>query len=184
MKPQDKEFDGSCSLFKTHQLLQYVAGNDIWLTQFKLISLDHINVIELLLKTLCALGICFDISGTFPAYMAGVFSSYFAVTLCIAKTSSTILVPLLKRNGNLMIGPFMFTLSGEEHTDDDDFLYYEISYEDISIPFHIIVIHATRECYPESNLNFVEFIWKYLAVVKFKMSAIFVVPFTTPKMFS
>ena len=75
----------------------------------------------------------------------------------------------------------MPTLRGEEHTDNDDFLYYEISYEGISIPFRIIVMDATKECYPESNLNFVEFIWKYLAVVKFKMYAIVVVPFATPK---
>jgi hypothetical protein len=81
-----------------------------------------------------------------------------------------------------MIEPFTFTLSGEENTDDDDFLYYEISYEDISIPFHIIVIDTTKECYPEYNLNFVEFIWKYLAVVKFKTYAIVAVHFTTPKM--
>jgi hypothetical protein len=64
-----------------------------------------------------------------------------------------------------MIGSFTF----KEHTDGDDFLYYDISYKDISIPFHIIVIDATKKCYPECNLNFVEFIWKYLAAVKFKM---------------
>jgi hypothetical protein len=106
--------------------------------------------------------------------MAGVLSSYIAATLCIAKTSSTILDTLLKRNKdqtrNFMVGPFTFKLSEEEYT-DDDFLYYEISYEDISIPFHIIIIDATKKCDPRSNLNFVEFIWKYLASVKFKIYA-------------
>jgi hypothetical protein len=75
----------------------------------------------------------------------------------------------------------MFKLSEEENNDDDDCMFYDIIYEDISIPFHILVIDTTKECGPRSNLNFVEFIWKYLAVIKFKMYAIVAMPFNTPK---
>ena len=97
MKPQGREFDGSSSLFETHQLLKTIAGYGIWLTKFKPINHEHRNFIELLLQTLCTLGICCAISGIYTAYIAGVFSSYFAVTLCIAKGNSTILNPLLRK---------------------------------------------------------------------------------------
>jgi hypothetical protein len=100
MKPQGKESNGSSSLFEKHQLLQSIAENDIWLTELELLYHDHLNFVKLLLQTLCTLGICCTPSGTYPAYMTGIFSSYFAVTLLIAKTNSTILEPLLKRNGN------------------------------------------------------------------------------------
>jgi hypothetical protein len=71
-----------------------------------------------------------------------------------------------------VIGPFTFKLHEEENNDDDDYMFYDITYKDISIPFHILVIDTTKECEPRSNLNVVEFIWKYLAVVKFKMYAL------------
>jgi hypothetical protein len=56
----------------------------------------------------------------------------------------------------------------------------EIKYEDVLIPFQIILNDAAKECSPKCNLNFVKFIWKYLAAVKFKMYAIVAVPFDTP----
>jgi hypothetical protein len=126
MKLQGKEFDRSCSLFKTHQLLQCVAGNDIWLTQFKVIHHDHLKFIRTLLKFLCLLGICCVISGTNPAYIAGVFSSYFAVT-CVVKTNSIFLDCLFTRSRKFKIGPFTFQPNEEKHNDDDH-TYYKITY--------------------------------------------------------
>jgi hypothetical protein len=79
-----------------------------------------------------------------------------------------------------VIGPFTIKLS-EEENNDNNYMFYNITYEDILIPFHILVINEMEECEPCSNLNFVEFIWKYLAVVKFKMCAIVAITFDTPK---
>jgi hypothetical protein len=110
MKPQGTDFDGSSSLFEMHQLLKTIAGNDIWLTKFRPINHEHRNFTELLLQTLCTVGICCAISGPYPAYIAGIFSSYCAVTLCITKTNSTILDSLLRRTQNFIIGPFTFKL--------------------------------------------------------------------------
>jgi len=57
MKPQGKEFDGSSSLFETHQNLQPYAGNSIWLTQFQPKKQEHLNFLRLVqgkfLKTDC-----------------------------------------------------------------------------------------------------------------------------------
>ena len=79
-----------------------------------------------------------------------------------------------------MTGPFTIKLREEEENDDDN-VFYNITYEDILIPFHILVINAMKECEPRSNLIFVALIWKYLAVVKFKMYAIVTIPLDTPK---
>ena len=44
MKPQDKKFDGSSSLFETRQLLENYAGNAVWLTQFRPVKQDHVTL--------------------------------------------------------------------------------------------------------------------------------------------
>jgi hypothetical protein len=177
MKPQGNEFDGSSTLFETHQLLQSIAGNDIWLTELELINREHLSVVQQLLQTLCILGICC------PAYMAGMFSSYFTITICIAKTNSAILDPLLRKGGNqmqnFMIGPFTFKLSVEEEN-NDVCKFCDIT-EDITIPFQITAVDTLKECGPHSNLNFVEFIWRYLAILKLKIYAIVALPFDTPR---
>ena len=109
MKPQGKEYDGSSSLFEIHQDLHPYAVNSIWLTQFQPKKQEHLNFVRLLLCTLCKLDICCAISGTYPAYVAGMFSSYFAVTLCVVKHNSVI-NPLSEMAHNFMIGPFQFQL--------------------------------------------------------------------------
>jgi hypothetical protein len=58
---------------------------------------------------------------------------------------------------------------------------YEITLEDISVPFQIVAIDTSKECGPRSNLNFVDFVWNYLILLKFKKYAIVTVTFDTPK---
>jgi len=128
MKPQGKEFDGSSSLFETHRNLQPFAGNSIWLTQFHPKKQEHLNFMRLLLCTLCKLNICCAISGTYPAYVAGMLSSYFAVTLCVAKNNSVIIDPLSEMAQNFMIGPFEFQLH-ENQVNAPDYKVYNITYE-------------------------------------------------------
>jgi hypothetical protein len=90
-------------------------------------------------------------------YTAGISSSYYVITLCIAQTNSTVL-DLLRRNAyrewNFTIGTFKFEFPGKEN----DFKNYEIKLEDISITFHIVAIDTSKKCGPRSNLNFVDFI--------------------------
>jgi len=94
MKPQGKYFDASSSLFEIHQYLQPYAGNSIWLTQFQPKKQEHLNFVLLLLCTLCKVDISCAISGTYPAYVVGMISSYYAATLCVAKHNSVIINPL------------------------------------------------------------------------------------------
>jgi len=110
MKLEGKEFDGSSGLFETNQDLQPYACNSIWLTQFQPKKQELLNFVLLLLCTLCKLVIYCVISGTYPAYVAGMFSSYFAVTLCVAKHNCVTIVPLSELCQNFTIGPFELRL--------------------------------------------------------------------------
>jgi hypothetical protein len=60
-------------------------------------------------------------------------------------------------------------------------MFYDVTYEDVPINFQILVIDSSNECRPRSNLNFVECIWKYLVLAKFKMYAIVAITYVTPK---
>ena len=100
MKIQATKFNGSSSLFDTQQHLQSVAGTATWLAEFRPRDYEHRNFIELLLKTFCTLGIFCFISGAFPAFTAGVFNSYCTTSMFLAITNSTLLDPLLRRNGS------------------------------------------------------------------------------------
>jgi len=165
MEIQGKEFAGSSSLFETQQLSQSVAGRAIWSTEFNPIKRENLNFIELLLHTLCMHSICCAISETFPTYVVGILSPYYVITLCIARTNSTVLDFILKKNVNRkQMGPFSF----EFREENDDFMNCEITLGDISIPFEVVVIDTSKECGPRSNLNFVEFIWNRMVLLQFK----------------
>ena len=125
---------------------------------------ENINFIRLLLCTICKLDICCAISGTCPAYVAGMFSSYFAVTLCVAKHTSVIIDPLSEMSQNFMIGPFQFQLH-ENHVNVPDFKVYNITYENISVLFQIISIDTTTECGPRSCFNFVDLILELFGLI-------------------
>ena len=117
--------------------------------------------------------LCCVISGTFPASTAEMIDSYNIITLYVAITDSIILDHILGRNGrgpNFTIGSFVFSL-GEEYLG-----YYTITYNGISLPFQFIPIYTLNECGPQSNLNFVEFIWDFY-MLKCKLFAITAVPF-------
>ena len=141
-KPQGKEFVGSSSLFETLRNLQPYAGNSIWLTQFQPKKQEHLNFIRLLLCTVCKLNICCAISGTYPAYVAGMLSSYFAVTLCVAKQNSVITDPLSEMAQNFMIGLFEFQLN-KNQVNAPNYKVYNITYENTSVLFQIISIDMT-----------------------------------------
>jgi hypothetical protein len=78
-----------------------------------------------------------------------------------------------------MIVTFKFECQGAEN--EDDFKNYEISLEDISLPFQFFFIDTSKECGPRSNLNCVDFIWNYLVLLQFKKYALVAVPFDMAK---
>jgi len=124
------------------------------------------------------LDICCVISGTYPAYLAGIFTSFFKVTLYVAKTKPPILEPLFRSNQNFAIGPFEFQLKVEN---TPDYTFYDVTSGDITVPFKIIAIDYWIECGSRACLNFTEFIWNNLGIFSFKLYALVATPFDPPK---
>jgi len=77
MKHLGIPFYGSNSLFRTYQSLVNVAGHALWLPHFTPTRLDHLQFVHHLLQTFCELDICCTIIGYYPAYIAGVLTSYY-----------------------------------------------------------------------------------------------------------
>jgi hypothetical protein len=171
MDLQNQEFDGSCSHFNTHQNVQPSLGSAIWLTEFTPKRNEHLHFVEILLNTLCALGICCTLAGKYPTYCSGILELYHVIALYVAKTKSA--VSHLSKKHDFMLGDFKFEYRVAEE--------YSVSLHNKSILLEIIFIDTAIDCGPFSNLNFVDFIWTNLIVLQFKKYAIVAVPFETPK---
>ena len=83
MKPRGIPFDGSDILFQTQQSLVTEAENAIWLPHFTPTRLEHLLFVHQLLQKFCELDICCTITGTYPAYIAGVLTSYYTSSPCM-----------------------------------------------------------------------------------------------------
>ena len=109
------------------------------------------------------LDICCVISGTYPVYLAGIFTSFCKVTY-VAKTKSPFLESLFRRNKNFEIGPFEFWLN-VENTSTPDCAFYDVTSGDITVPFEIMSIVSWIDCGSQACLNFTEFIWNNLGIL-------------------
>jgi len=74
-------FDGSDILFPNQQTLVTDVGHAVWLPHFTPTRLERLQFVYRLLQTFCELDICCTITGTYPAYIAGVLTSYYNSTL-------------------------------------------------------------------------------------------------------
>jgi len=104
-----------------------------------------------LLQTFCALDICRALTGTYPAYIADVLSSYYHTRLVlgglhIARTDSTILDNIYRKVHSFEIGPFMFRLiEWLEYESFSDYSIYDITHEGMTFPFEITVVDVSAE---------------------------------------
>ena len=115
MKPHGIPFDGSDSQFQTQQSLVTEMWHAVWLQQFTPARLDHLSFVHRLLQTFCELDICCTITGTYPAYIAGVLTSFYNTAPCIgglhiARTSSSILENFYMKAEAFIIEPFQFRI--------------------------------------------------------------------------
>jgi len=77
MRPHGKVFYGSNSMFDTQGIFRTYIGRTIWFSQFTSVKQDHLVFVQALLHTLCSLGICCALTGTYPAYIAGMVGSHY-----------------------------------------------------------------------------------------------------------
>ena len=110
MRPVGKVFDGSTSLFDTQRVLCNSIGHAIWLPHFARVRHDHLHFVQALLQEFCWLGICSALTGLYLSYIAGMLDrhcmgdDFFICHLYIAKSTSTILGPLLQKPTEFTIG--------------------------------------------------------------------------------
>jgi len=128
-----------------------------------------------LLKTFCELDICCTITGTYPAYIAGVLTSYYNSTPCrgglhIARTSSSILDNLYRKADTFLIETFQFRIVElQEYKAFPDFSNYEITFEDVTLTFSVTIIDVSTFngdpvfCGSRSDINLSECIWEYVS---------------------
>ena len=145
-----------------------------------------------LLQTFCKLDICCTITGTYPAYIAGVLASFYNTAPCIgglhiARTSSSILENFYRKAETFVIEPFQFRITErQEYHVFPDFSTYEITFEDVTLAFTVTIIDVETfygepvYCGSKSNINFSEFIWEYLCCIALKSYSIVCFPLNTP----
>jgi len=85
-------------------------------------SLEHLLFVHRLLQTFCELGICCTITGTYPAYIAVVLTSYYNIALSIggihkARTSSSILDNFYRKADTFVIEPFQFRIVEQQENE-------------------------------------------------------------------
>jgi len=152
MRPIGIPFDGSDSVFQIQQSLVTEVGHAVWLPHFTHTRLEHLLFVHQLLQTFCELDICCTITGTYPAYIAGVLTSYYGSSpgiggLHIARTTSTILDNIYRKADTFVIGPFQFRLiEWSEYIALSDFSTYEITFGDVTVAFSVIIIDVSTSC--------------------------------------
>jgi len=145
-----------------------------------------------LLQTFCELDICCTITGTYPAYIAGVLASFYNIAPCIgrlhiARTSPSILDNFYRKAETFVIEPFQFRIMERQEYDAfPEFSNYEITFENVTLAFSVRIIDVStfngrsEYCGSKSNINFSEFIWEYMCCFAVKLYSIVCVPFNTP----
>jgi len=119
------------------------VGHAVWLPHFTPTRLDHLDFVHHLLQTFCEFDICCAITGTYPAYIAGVLTSYYNSTpyiggLHMTRTTSTILDNIYRKADTFLIGYFQFRLIElQEYKAFPDFSTYEITFGNVTVAFSL-----------------------------------------------
>jgi len=150
------KFEGSDSLFPTQQSLVNEAGCRMFPT-FHSHEIRSFTIFALPIINFLWLYICCALTGTYPAYIAGVFTSYYRTKpviagLHIARTASTILDNIYSETDTFVFGNFQFLLTQwEEYEAFPDFFIYDITFEHVTVPFQITLYMSLHHA--DQNLS-------------------------------
>jgi hypothetical protein len=152
-------FSGATDLCETQEKMEAMTGHSVWMDDFIPVNSPQKCLIESLLWFLYSDGVCFAISGFFPAYLAGRFKELeFAglyIAICGTPKSETLRF-LLEHDSN---DSDYFTLELKFAAISPDlpggFGVVDID-EKYSVNILITPIGSRRSCGPRSNLNFVK----------------------------
>jgi len=110
------------------------------------VRLDHLRFVNRLLESFRALNICCFITGTYPAYIAGVLIAFYRTRpavgeLNIARTDSAILDSIYRKVHSIQIGHFEFSLTEWlEYENFPDYSIYDITHEGVTVTVHINIV--------------------------------------------
>ena len=185
MGPRGKRFDGSDSLFKTHQDLVKRAGHAVWLTEFMPARLEYLGFVNRLQQTFCELDICCALVSAYPAYIASALSVYstggnVVSLLYIARTDSSIL-DIIYKLPSFQTGPFTFALTALElFANYRDYSFFTITQGAETVQFLLRVVDSVT-CGAKSSINFPEFLWDTAVNFAFQMYVMVCVLLDSPK---
>jgi len=186
MRPRGKRFDGSDSLFRTHQDLVHRVGHAVWLTEFTPARLEILGFVNRLLQTFCELNICCAFVNAYPAYIADALSVYstggnVVSLLYIARTDSPILDNIYYKLPSFQLGTFTFALTPLElFANYRNYSLFAITQGVETVQFLLGVVDSVT-CGAKSSINFPEFLWDTAVNFAFQMYVMVCVLLDSPK---
>ena len=159
MKLKGKMFNGSDALLRADRRVRSIADNVTRFPEFHPRSVPAKEIMEALLHYLYAQNICCHL-GVFsePTWLRS--STRTIPSGCLSLCDSPVQNLLFQTVGDAE----SFTLEGFEfdvldHQVTDDIVIYDLTYGEFRTRLHVLGIDSVRPCGPESNVDFVHFVW-------------------------
>ena len=157
--------------------LRETVGNASHFPEFLSVRFPNEATIYLFLKTLFIQGVRCHLTGGFVYYLAGILNSYRMVTFFVALKDAEILNLLFQRGPatftEFYLIDFHFSLI---MVDEAHLVMYRVTCGDgFNMAFACYGVDS-RSCSPDSNLDFVHFIWRNFERFNFHKNAITLIP--------
>jgi hypothetical protein len=173
-----RSFNGSMRHLDGARRMRSIVGNASPFTEFLPIRFPHEETIYLFLISFFNRGICCHLVGPFVCFLAGVLESYRTVTVYVALTDHPLLNLLFQR-GPVPITNFtveaLFDFELTFVDDVYDIVMYNTRFGDITTAFTFYGIDSLNYG-PDSNTDFIHFIWQSFERFNFRKYAIALIP--------
>ena len=158
-------FDGSTSFTDTHDNILSIAGNAVWLHEFKpRVEGSKKQIAEALLWNFNLLELCCTLAGEFAMYIGGkLVSRPDLITIYIAchpqKWSTDISILLQKQRTPAFSLNRLDFLYVPECSLPGEILHYYIRYGEEVRDLRIVCVHSVSPCGPRSNIDLTYYVW-------------------------
>jgi hypothetical protein len=121
--------------------------------------------------------VCFNVTESFPTFLAGLQRTFDYVTLYVAIEDIPVLRLLLQMNEdpieNFSLGPFDFHLESMPHA---DICEYAVFHGSNCFQLILVEVNSLNSCGPFGNVDFVNFLWENINYFGFRRHSIRMVP--------
>jgi len=153
-------FNSSTTLLRTDRQTRTIACNVTRLPEFLSRSVTLKEIMEVLLLHLFRHHICCHLGEAFVTYMFQIFNSYETIRLYVALNDSPLQNLFFYSGGDaeyFRLEGFEFTLL--DHDFVNDIMTYDFKHGESCASLIVCVIDSVDPCGPESNVDFVHFVW-------------------------